>query len=410
MTNQDDICKTSTLVAIDISMQRHEVLVQPPGRKRYRMSITNDRVDHDRLIQHLRDIGGSVDIAFEATGNYHRALAWRLIDAGFNTHLISSVALARTREALHNGWDKNDPKDAQVMLHMLSSGQVQRYYDPLAHGLNDWQELSKTHAAISKMKTETLHRLKTHFLPLYFPEIDRFRHNSRSEWFFRFLYEFPTPASITRLSKPDFTDQAWVLIGRKVNKKQVLSDIYETASASSGLPVPMESAAISMYRLVIKQMRELIAHRDAIEAEAIQRLGDLPDFQRLQQVPGIGPIHALTILAEAGDLRRFDHCRQFLKFCGFNLATHQSGQFRGQSKLSKYGNARLRKTFWMAGQVAIRQRENNFRDKYRRYIRRDPDDRDLKRKALTAVAAKMARVVYAIIKHETDYRPLHGVR
>lgn len=410
MTNQDDICKTSTLVAIDISMQRHEVLVQPPGRKRYRMSITNDRVDHDRLIQHLHDIGGSVDIAFEATGNYHRALAWRLIDAGFNTHLISSVALARTREALHNGWDKNDPKDAQVMLHMLSSGQVQRYYDPLEHGLNDWQELSKTHEAISKMKTETLHRLKTHYLPLYFPEIDRFRHNSRSEWFFRFLYEFPTPASITRLSKPDFTDEAWVLIGRKVNKKQVLSDIYETASSSSGLPVPVESAAVSMYRLVIKQMRELIAHRDAIEAEAIRRLGDLPDFQRLQQVPGIGPIHALTILAEAGDLRRFDHCRQFLKFCGFNLATHQSGQFRGQSKLSKYGNARLRKTFWMAGQVAIRQRENNFRDKYRRYIRRDPDDRDLKRKALTAVAAKMARVVYALIKHETDYRPLHGVR
>ena len=293
---------------------------------------------------------------------------------------------------------------------MLSSGQVQRYYDPLEHGLNDWQELSKTHEAISKMKTETLHRLKTHYLPLYFPEIDRFRHNSRSEWFFRFLYEFPTPASITRLSKPDFTDEAWVLIGRKVNKKQVLSDIYETASSSSGLPVPVESAAVSMYRLVIKQMRELIAHRDAIEAEAIRRLGDLPDFQRLQQVPGIGPIHALTILAEAGDLRRFNHGRQFLKFCGFNLATHQSGQFRGQSKLSKYGNARLRKTFWMAGQVAIRQRENNFRDKYRRYIRRDPDDRDLKRKALTAVAAKMARVVYAIIKHETDYRPLHGVR
>ena len=80
MTNQDDICKTSTLVAIDISMQRHEVLVQPPGRKRYRMSITNDRVDHDRLIQHLHDIGGTVNIAFEATGNYHRALAWRLIE------------------------------------------------------------------------------------------------------------------------------------------------------------------------------------------------------------------------------------------------------------------------------------------------------------------------------------------
>ena len=32
------------------------------------------------------------------------------------------MALARTREALHNGWDKNDPRDAQVILHMLRIG------------------------------------------------------------------------------------------------------------------------------------------------------------------------------------------------------------------------------------------------------------------------------------------------
>ena len=44
-----------------------------------------------------------------------------------------------------------------------------------------------------------------------------------------------------------------------------------------------------------------------------------------------------------------------LKFCGLDLATRQSGQFRGKAKLSKHGNARLRLTLWMAAQVAIRQ-------------------------------------------------------
>lgn len=34
--------------------------------------------------------------------------------AGFELKLVSSIALARTREVLHNSWDKNDPKDAQV--------------------------------------------------------------------------------------------------------------------------------------------------------------------------------------------------------------------------------------------------------------------------------------------------------
>ena len=101
-------------------------------------------------------------------------------------------------------------------------------------------------------------------------------------------------------------------------------------------------------------------------------------------MPGVGPIVALTIIAEAGDLRRFKHHRQFLKFCGFDLATTQSGKYRGVSKLSKRGNARLRMIFWMAASVAIRMPQNTFRWKFDRYIKADPTNRDLKRKAYTA--------------------------
>ena len=160
-----------------------------------------------------------------------------------------------------------------------------------------------------------------------------------------------------------------------------------------------------MFRMVIAEGRSLIRQRDEIERQADAVLRDHPDYQRLRQVPGIGPIIAMTILAEAGDLRRFRHHRQFLKFCGLDLATHQSGQFRGQTKLSKFGNARLRRAFWMAAQVAIRQRDNSFRSKFERTIARDRDNADLRRKALTAVTAKMARTAHAVIKTGTDYRP-----
>jgi hypothetical protein len=59
--------------------------------------------------------------------------------------------------------------------------------------------------------------------------------------------------------------------------------------------------------------------------------------------------------------------------------------------------------FWMAALRAIHSRENAFRDKYERYLSATPLDVDRKRKALTAVAAKMARVAYAVIKTGTDY-------
>lgn len=411
MTNDNDTTSGTALVAIDIAKVKNDIVIELPGKqRRRRMKVLNTRAEHQRFIDQLRALNCPVQIGFEATGNYHRPLAWRLLEAGFDLRLISSVALARTREALHNGWDKNDPKDAQVMLHMLRIGATQRYYDPLMHGINDWQELSKTHEIVSKAKTEAMHRLQTHYLPLYFPEIDRFRHSSRAEWFFIFLDRFPVPAAILELSREQFIEAAWPVIGRKVAKARILGDIYETARTSIGLPVAADSPAVVMYRLVIAHIRQLIRQRDEIERQAHTLLADHPDYQRLMQLPGVGPIIALTVLAEAGDLRRFRHHRQFLKFCGFDLATRQSGQFRGRSKLSKHGNARLRRVFWMAGQVAVRQRENSFRDKYRRYIARDPDDRDLNRKALTAVAAKMARIAHAVVTSETDYRPFYGVR
>ena len=120
MTIANTIPVSPLLVAIDISKHRHEVLIAVPGKaRRRRLAIRNSLEDFERLIAVLRQYGLPVRIGFEATGNYHRALAHHLGAAGFELKLVSSVALARTREALHNSWDKNDPKDAQVILHMM---------------------------------------------------------------------------------------------------------------------------------------------------------------------------------------------------------------------------------------------------------------------------------------------------
>ncbi|WP_234181326.1 IS110 family transposase, partial [Sphingopyxis sp. NFH-91] len=125
----------AVLVAIDMSKHRQEVLLErPEGGRRRRMTVMATKADYDRLADDLTTIGRPVIVGFEATGNYHRTLAHRLLSAGCELRLISSVALARTREALHNGWDKNDSKDAQVILHMLKIGATQRYVDPLAAG------------------------------------------------------------------------------------------------------------------------------------------------------------------------------------------------------------------------------------------------------------------------------------
>jgi transposase len=406
MTGSNDTPERLTLVAIDIAKHYHDVLIEPPppGRRR-RLRLANQLDEFEQLAGYLRGLKNSVMIGFEATGNYHRPLAYFLHRQGFALRLIPTLALARTREAMHNSWDKNDPKDAQVILHLLKTGLAQTWHDPIVNGINDLQELSKTHCQVTLARVRVWHTLRNHYISLYFPEIDRFIRSDHSVWLIQLLANFPTPASITALSEQEFQSRAWNLVGRKVSKRALLAEIHAAARRSIGVPAALDSAAIVMFRLVLEEYLTLHQLRERIAEQAALVLGDSPDSRRLMTVPGIGPANALTILAEAGDLRRFRHHRQFLSFCGLNLSTLQSGKSRGQSHISKYGNARLRTAFWMAAQTAVRMRENSFRRKFEHYVRGNPLDADLRRKAYTAVAAKLARVIFGLIKNGSDYRP-----
>ena len=391
---------------MDIAKHHHEVLIEPPvPKRRSRLRLANSRPDFEHLADYLRGFKSSVLVGFEATGNYHRPLAYFLHRQGFELRLIPTLALARTREAMHNSWDKNDPKDAQVILHLLKTGVAQTWHDPIVNGINDVQELSKTHFQVTLARVRVWHTLRNHYFALYFPEIDRFVRSDHSIWLIQLLAVFPTPASITALSEEEFRAGAWNLVGRKVSKRALLAEIYAAAKRSIGVPVALESPAMAMFRLVLEQYLTLHQLRERIAEQAALLLEGNSDSRRLMTVPGIGPANALTILAEAGDLRRFRHHRQFLNFCGLNLSTLQSGKSRGQSHLSKYGNARLRTALWLAAQTAVRMRENSFRRKFDNYVRSNPLDADLRRKAYIAVAAKLARVIFGLIKHQVDYRP-----
>lgn len=404
MTAQQKITPAATWVAIDIAKRSHAVVIETPDgkQKRFRMSSTQE--DHQRLVDLLHACPEPVRIAMEPTGDCHRTLAYRLLREGFEVCMVSSVAGARYREAVFNSWDKNDPKDAGVILALLKQGITQRFVDPLIAGHHGLQELSKTHYQISLARTRLQHSLLTHYLPLYFPEVERYFHTTQATWFARFLIRFPTAASIRALSFEAFQGDAWNLVGRKVNKRTWVRELYDAACTSIGLPIADDDVAIETFRLQLRRYQQLIEQRDTLAQTAHRLLQGQPDYESLRSLPGVGPVLALTILAEGGDLRRFAHHRQFLKYCGLDLAKSQSGQFRGQEKLSKRGNARLRFAFWFAATIAVRMRENSFREKYERYIEPDPLNADRKRKALTAVAAKMARVAYGVVKHQTTYR------
>jgi hypothetical protein len=173
MTESNDTPRRVTLVAVDIAKHYHDVLIEPASpKRRCRLRLANSLEDFEHLADYLGRLKGSVLVGFEATGNYHRPLAYFLHRQGFELRLIPTLALARTREAMHHSWDKNDPKDAQVILHLLKTGLAQTWHDPIVNGINDIQELSKTHFQVTLARVRVWHTLRNHYFSLYFPEID----------------------------------------------------------------------------------------------------------------------------------------------------------------------------------------------------------------------------------------------
>lgn len=136
MTKTDTTRKRALLVAVEIAKSHNEVLIEStkPAAHRH-FGVANTMADYQHLAEYLRRHGESVVIGFEATGNYHRPLAYFLHQQRFELRLIPTMALARTREAMHNCWGKNDPKDAQVILHLLKTGLTQT-----------WRSVAQRHA------------------------------------------------------------------------------------------------------------------------------------------------------------------------------------------------------------------------------------------------------------------------
>ena len=78
------------------------------------------------------------------------------------------------------------------------------------------------------------------------------------------------------------------------------------------------------------------------------------DFALLISIDGVGPVTAMTILAELGDLRRFERARQLTAFAGVSPRVIQSGtSVRGKTHMCKRGNGRVRQALYLSAMATL---------------------------------------------------------
>ena len=155
----------------------------------------------------------------------------------------------------------------------------------------------------------------------------------------------------------------------------------------------------------------LLALNQQIEATR-QRIRDHinndPDLRQrrdlLDSIPGIGAATIPVLLAILGDVARFHSAKQCVAFAGLSPAERQSGQFKGQTRLSKTGDALLRKALYLPALVAWKHNPvlNAFCERLKA--------RGKAGKAiLCAAMRKLLHIIFGVLKSGTPFDPNRGL-
>ncbi len=123
------------------------------------------------------------------------------------------------------------------------------------------------------------------------------------------------------------------------------------------------------------------------------------DFQRCRAIEGFGEVisAAMTMAFHRGPFKSSD---AFVAFLGLDVRVRDSGKSQGKRKLTKKGDPELRRLLYLAAMNAIKR--GQWKELYQRYL-----DRGFKKtQALIIIARKLARLAFALMKNQDEYRPV----
>jgi transposase len=153
----------------------------------------------------------------------------------------------------------------------------------------------------------------------------------------------------------------------------------------------------------------LVTQLDRLDAEikladvAIAKLAKAdPVANTLMSVPGIGPVTASALVASVGDPSSFSGPRQFAAFLGLVPRQNSSGGKVRLGRVSKMGNAYLRKLLVVGAHAVLFHRARHA-DPLRLWADKLMTTKPFKLVAV-ALANKLARIAYAVMTTGTSYR------
>ena len=384
-------------VGIDVAKDKHdcfamnsdgEILIE-------KLTITNNLDGFETLYNSLMNFSNSLNnikVGLEATGHYSNNILNFLTEKGFNIYLINPLQTNLYVKGQSLRKTKTDKLDAHVIATMLVSDNLKPYITVSYH-ISELKSLTRHRFRLvkenSKFKT-SLVRL----VDIVFPELPKIVSSVAQKSCLALLYELPSAKDIAECNLTHLTHLLSDNSNKKFDREKALQ-IRDLARKSIGLNSNSVSFELKQTISIIQFIQEQL---DDVEKRIKEILKEIKS--PILTIPGISFKTAGSILAEIGDISRFDSPAKLLAFAGLDPSMYQSGKFFStHSVMVKRGSKYLRFALMTAARMVCLNDAtfNEFKDKKmaegKHYM-----------VTMGHVAKKLVRVIYYLLKTNNVYQ------
>ena len=253
---------------------------------------------------------------------------------------------------------------------------------------------------LNEDRSRTINRMHRE-MKIYFPEYKDALGKVDGAFSLELLKQAPFPDDLIALEE-DGIRQIWHAAKLRGRGYSRAGEILQYAKVSVGIK-DGAIAGKTAVKWFVQKILELDVELAVIEDQINQKCQEIPHSDNILEISGIGENTLSGILAEMGDISRFDDVKEIQKLSGLGLVACSSGKHKGETKISHRGRKRLRYWLFQAAKSAVAHAEE-FKELHTYYTTRT--DNPLKKmQSLIVIACKLLRIIYTILNTGTIYDP-----
>lgn len=387
-----DVSKGKSTVAI-LSIAG-EVIEEP-------FEISHDIDGLNLLEEKIKDIPKEdLKIVMEETGTYHLPVLGYLLDKGY--FVVAENAL-KIKKYLDRGLrkTKTDKKDSLKLAEYVCDNWYKlnkvRENDEVYDNLRFLSRRYLDKIAIQTKEKISFSNLCDLLFPGFYQLLDENTFMLGLEVFKKYYH----PEIVTNKKQSLFVaeiDKLAKKLGHKGAGITLANKVYNLALKTIS-PRPNNQYAQLSVECCVDELILTIKSSNKIITEMDELARELPEYEEINKMPGIGKKLTSRVIAEVGDVRRFKNAGSLIAYAGIDAPPYQSGQFEATNRhISKRGNKYLRKTGYevMKALKSSCKSDNELKS----YIIKKENEGKLKKVAKIAGLNKFLRIYYGTVKRK----------